>query len=168
MYAQLYSDLVSHELKNKGEMGKARMCKEFRMLVEQTDQRYIAQCEHDTVHLCWGNLSLTFQPEAFLRLGQQIIFDHIRIARMFPNDDATSETDAKRKSVLQLRVGIVGVAFPTSDLPELFIALQIACALLELPTDTVHSTQRQKLPNAPLAIQSCLQQSTFSVTDHLN
>jgi len=144
------------------------MCKEFRMLVEQTDCRYVAQCEHNTVHLRWDNLAFSFQPEAFLKLGSQIIREHGLVARMFPSAPASSSTTSKTQSHLLLRVNTVKLEFPSSALPELLIVLRIACALLERPAATLPVARRRMLPNAPLAIQPCPKQSILSVMDYLN
>lgn len=143
------------------------MCKEFRMLVQQTDWRYVAQCEHDTVHLRWDSLDLSFQPEAFLKLGNRIIHEHTMVTRMFPRIDAPAIAADGPKPCLKLCVSNVDVEFPPSALPELLIVLRIACALVAR-TAILPMACRRELPNPPLAIQSCPKRSASSVLKHLN
>lgn len=142
------------------------MCKEFRMLVEQNDQRYIAQCEHETVHLRWDSLTLSFQPDAFLKLGNQIIQEHTAVARMFPS--ITPPTISVPKTKICLRISTIEMEFPPSELPELLLVLRIACALLAQPSATVPIAARHLPLDAPMAIQRCPRQSHFAVIDHLN
>jgi len=142
------------------------MCKEFYVLVEQTEWRYIAQCEHNTVHLRWDTLTLNFQPEAFLKFGRQILQEHVKVSRLFPVDEASFSK--KKPSNLCLRVNTVVLELPPSEMPELLMALRIACALLEYSPATLPPTRRRSLSNAPLAIQPCPRRRLFSLTDQLN
>lgn len=142
------------------------MCKEFCMLVEQSDWRYIAQCEHNTVHLRWDTLTLSFQPEAFLKFGRQILQEHTKVSRLFPAVDAPFSKKAPFN--LRLRVNTIELELPPSDLPELLMALRFACALLERSRATLPTTRRRTLSNAAFAIQPCPRRRLFSLTDQLN
>lgn len=48
------------------------MCKHLTMLAKENVRRYIAQCEHGTIHLMWDNLSLRLRPADFLDIVERI------------------------------------------------------------------------------------------------
>lgn len=45
------------------------MCQHLTVLVKSSDQRYIAQCEHGTVHLVWHHAVLQVRAGDFVRLA---------------------------------------------------------------------------------------------------
>jgi hypothetical protein len=48
------------------------MCKKLVILAKENVSRYIAQCEHGTIHLVWDNLSVRLYPEDLIRIVDQV------------------------------------------------------------------------------------------------
>lgn len=48
------------------------MCEQLKILSKANATRYIAQCEHGTIHLVWDNLSLRLPPEDFISIAEQV------------------------------------------------------------------------------------------------
>lgn len=46
------------------------MCNHLTFLAQSGDWRYVAQCEHGTLHLTWGRQTLHLQPKDFLRVAR--------------------------------------------------------------------------------------------------
>jgi hypothetical protein len=44
------------------------MCKNLTFLAKASAERYIAQCEHGTIHLVWDNLSIRLQQGDFVNI----------------------------------------------------------------------------------------------------
>jgi hypothetical protein len=45
------------------------MCHHFTLLAHQTDQRFIARCEHGMIHLNWDQITMRLAPIDLLRIG---------------------------------------------------------------------------------------------------
>jgi hypothetical protein len=50
------------------------VCQHLTLLVEQDQRRYVAQCEHATIHLIWRRTALQFHPSEFLRIAQTLTY----------------------------------------------------------------------------------------------
>ncbi len=48
------------------------MCKHLTMLAKESTTRYIARCEHGSVHVVWDNLSIRLRPADFVRLAERV------------------------------------------------------------------------------------------------
>lgn len=45
------------------------MCNHFTLLAQQSEQRFIARCEHGTLHLNWDQVTVRLHPVDLLRAG---------------------------------------------------------------------------------------------------
>jgi len=152
------------------------MCNELTHLAQQGDWRYIAQCEHQTVHLRWDHLTLSLPPTAFLQLGAQII--KACEGTMFPTsvaadvtplttatDDASSPT---AKQPLRLRVNTVTLEIPAAELADLVALLQRARAQLHQAPSRAKSTGTMAGLGHPRLPLPWTQSNRFPLTQHLN
>jgi hypothetical protein len=48
------------------------MCQQMTMLAELEEHRFIARCEHGTIHLNWDVITLHLTKEYFLELAQEL------------------------------------------------------------------------------------------------
>ena len=144
------------------EKRKRSMCNEFHMLVEQSDWRYIAQCEHKTVHLRWDHLTISLSPHAFRQLAGQILDASPAVCSRSTSDNVT--TPKQPQPTLRLRLNTVLLEFPASDLPLLRDLLRQARALLA--QDEQLAVPR--VPRTPVVIQPCPQPNHFTIQQHLN
>ncbi len=142
------------------EKRKKSMCNEFHMLVEQSDWRYIAQCEHKTVHLRWDHLTISLPPQAFRQLAGQILE-----ASPAVHTPANATIAEQPQPTLRLRLNTVLLEFPATDLPLLRKLLRQASALLAQEERPV---TMPRLPRTPIVIQPCPQPSHFTLQQHLN
>lgn len=46
------------------------MCNQLTLLAKAGASRYIAQCEHGTIHVVWDNVSVRLRPEDFQNLAE--------------------------------------------------------------------------------------------------
>jgi len=137
------------------------------MLVQQSDWRYIAQCEHTTLHLHWDHLTISLLPEAFRALAQQILQEGAKQQEPLPSSlaaDPTTVPPATRpKRGLRLRVNTLLVEFPATDLPMLLDLLQQSLTRLD---QTEHAATRRLSPQ--IQIQPYSQRNTFALAQYLN
>jgi len=79
------------------------MCQQFTLLYELSSTRYVAQCEHGTVHLRWEAISIHLSPTDFFALHQLVAEVH-----------AQQTTDNGK---LRLGIGNVTLEFRAEDCP---------------------------------------------------
>jgi hypothetical protein len=61
-------------------MGKDRiMCNQITVLARESETRFIAQCEHETLHIAWDNLTLRLCPADFARVADMVEDAHARL-----------------------------------------------------------------------------------------
>lgn len=48
------------------------MCNQITVLARETDARHIAQCEHETLHITWDNVTIRLCPDDFARVADMI------------------------------------------------------------------------------------------------
>ncbi len=46
------------------------MCNQLTLLAKASASRYIAQCEHGTIHVVWDNVSVRLRPEDFINIAE--------------------------------------------------------------------------------------------------
>ncbi|MCB0064770.1 MAG: hypothetical protein KDE19_21750 [Caldilineaceae bacterium] len=136
------------------------MCNAFTMLVATSDWRYVAQCEHKTVHLRWDHLTISLPPQSFLTLARQILREVAGAQPLRPTSDAT----VNGQSSLRLRLHTVLLEFSATDLPVLTELMQQAIQQL---SGDAPATPRCAAPT-PLALQPIPQPSHFALAQHLN
>lgn len=138
------------------------MCNEFHMLVEQSDWRYIAQCEHKTVHLRWDHLTISLPPHAFRQLAGQIL--DASPAVHAPNSSGSVTVPKQPQPTLRLRLNTVMLEFPAAD-------LLLLCELLRQVSALLAQDEQVAVPRVPrttVVIQPCPQPSHFTLQQHLN
>jgi hypothetical protein len=136
------------------------MCNVFTMLVEQSDWRYVAQCEHKTVHLRWDHLTISLPPQSFLALARQII-QNVRGERPLARTVVSAATP---QTPLRLRLNTVALEFTATDLPALLELVQAATQRL---TPSAPATPTPRYPT-PLTHQPDFRPQHFTLTQHLN
>jgi hypothetical protein len=48
------------------------MCNRVTVLAQENDARYIAQCEHETLHIAWDNVTIRLSPADFARVADMV------------------------------------------------------------------------------------------------
>ncbi len=135
------------------------MCNEFTMLVQASDWRYIAQCEHQTVHLRWDHLTISLPPHAFRQLAGQILDASPAVRTPSGSDKVTAPKQPQ--PTLRLRLNTVLLEFPASDFARLRALLTDASALLA-------ENDQCAVQHKSIVIQPCPQPSHFTLQQHLN
>jgi len=140
------------------------MCNEFHMLVEENDWRYIAQCEHKTIHLRWDHLTISLPPHAFAQFARNILEESARHREL-----ATVATNPNAKATLRLRLNTVLVEFTGTDLLALRPLLQRAIERLtnDAPLPKLPATE-SPATNTPPSLQPCPQPMQFALAQYLN
>lgn len=123
------------------------MCNTFDMLVELNDWRYIAQCEHKTVHLRWDHLTISLPPCAFLQLARHILAE--ATAHSVSSSQSRNTPAAHLQPKLRLRLNTVLVEFAHAELLTLRSLLQRALALLTQGTTTAAVPSQVPTPLRP-------------------
>jgi hypothetical protein len=90
-------------------------------LAKESATRYIAQCEHGTIHLVWDSLSIRLRPGGFFRLAKHVC------AR------TSALPDQDEEKGLGLRLNAVGVRFPTETLATLRDLMWLAMLQMQKP-----------------------------------
>jgi hypothetical protein len=98
------------------------MCRNLTILAKESATRYIARCEHGTVHLVWDNLSLRLRPAGFLGLAKHVC---ARTGDLLNRDD---------KKGIGFRLNGIGVRFPPEALATLRDLMRLAMLQLDEPT----------------------------------
>lgn len=104
------------------------MCKHLTILAKASATRYVAQCEHGTVHLIWDNLSLRLPPSGFIKLAEQI----------YTQTDGLLGQDQKTGFGLRMR-GIELKVYPQA-LSVLRSLMGLAMLQMDRPTDAPASS----------------------------
>jgi hypothetical protein len=118
------------------------MCNKRVTLATESATRYIAQCEHGTVHIVWDNLSLRLHPSDFVRVAGLI-------------DDACSDMVDPLRPDTGFRLNIQGVllVFSPRDMALLHKVTQLAVEQMsqwganEIPLFDLSSMKAHCLPN---------------------
>jgi hypothetical protein len=98
------------------------MCRNLIILAQESATRYIAQCEHGTVHIVWDNLSIRLRPADFVRLVENAC---TRAGNLMDHDE--------RKG-FRLRMHGIGIEFPPETLANLRDLMCLAVLQMEKPT----------------------------------
>ena len=81
------------------------MCQKQTILALERAGRYIAQCEHGTIHIIWDNLTIRLRPA-----------DFDQFAGMVENAYARIQSQSSPNGVFRLRMRGVLLEFPPEDL----------------------------------------------------
>jgi hypothetical protein len=94
-----------------------------KVLSRDGPSRYIAQCEHGTVHIVWDNLTIRLRPEDFVSLAERAC------ARM-GNSLAQDEDKGFR-----LKMHAIGIRFPPEILATLRELMSLAVLQMDKPSE---------------------------------
>ncbi|MBX3013043.1 MAG: hypothetical protein KF832_16115 [Caldilineaceae bacterium] len=103
------------------------MCTQFTILVEQGEWHYVARCEHGTLHLRWGHITIA--------LGAA---DFRTFARLALTEAANHQPASGR---MRLQVDTVTVEFPAADLYPLLALMQRALTHLDTEEPPLYAPQ---------------------------
>jgi hypothetical protein len=81
------------------------MCKKQSILALENEGRFVAQCEHHTVHVAWDNLTIRFRPADFYHFADIVRHAHDRMKE-------SAEPDYR----FRLTIHGVGLSFSRQDL----------------------------------------------------
>lgn len=104
------------------------MCKNMTILAKENAARYIAQCEHRTIHLVWDSLSIRLCPAGFLRLANHIC---TRTATLIEQDEGKG---------IGLKLHTIGVRFPPETLATLSDLMNLAALQMEKSTGALNES----------------------------
>lgn len=105
------------------------MCRYLTLLAKSSDIRYIAQCEHSTIHLVWHHATLQFRSADVCRLASVI-------THWNSSEAPTSLSDSfirlfrLEQGGTQLWLGGIGLYLALQDLPAFAEMLQAAAVRL--------------------------------------
>lgn len=97
------------------------MRRNLTILAKESANRYIAQCEHGTIHLVWDSLSIRLCPGGFFRLAKHVC---ARTSDLLDQDEEKG---------LGLTLNAIGVRFPTETLATLRDLMWLAMLQMEEP-----------------------------------
>ncbi len=100
------------------------MCKCLTMLAKESTTRYIAQCEHGTIHFVWDNLSIRLRPADFARLAE-----YVCTRASNPSDP---DEPGEKKGV-ELKMRAIGIRFSPETLVILRDLMCLAVLQMEKP-----------------------------------
>jgi hypothetical protein len=103
------------------------MCKRLTMLAKESATRYIAQCEHGTIHFVWDNLSIRLRPADFARLAEYVC---TRASNPFDQGEP-GEPDENKGVELKMRA--IGIRFSPETLVILRDLMCLAVLQMEKP-----------------------------------
>jgi hypothetical protein len=106
------------------------MCRNLTILAKESATRYIARCEHGTVHLVWDNLSIRLRPADFVRLTENAC---TRAGNLMDRDD--------EKKGFRLRMHGIGIEFPPETLATLRDLMCVAVLQMEKPTGACNESK---------------------------
>lgn len=140
------------------------MCNDFTMLVTVSDWRYIAQCEHKTVHLRWDHLTVSLPSHAFLQLAEMIHREFAVGGSLFAQVNGLPTRANGNPPSLRLRLNTVLLEFAGADLTDLRNLIEQAIDLLSRGI----SVTEAPAPRKSLSIQPYPQTTQRSLAHYLN
>jgi hypothetical protein len=106
------------------------MCNQLIMLAELDERRYIAQCEHGTIHVGWDMITLHLTRSYFLELAKAIQYPLPHDEQVLAQTSWFRLTRNKRKH-LSLRIGQAELHLLPQDFQFLSQMMLRSCAVVE-------------------------------------
>jgi hypothetical protein len=117
-----------------------------KMLSRDGPDHHIAQCEHGTVHIVWGNLTIRLRPADFVAVAGMAEDAYAKMA-----DDASTG--------FQLQIRRTQLRFPPEELVSLVELMRLAVSNLEITPEDEETCLRNevdwKAPFLPTIPFSC-------------
>ncbi len=104
------------------------MCRNMTTLAKESATRYIAQCEHGTIHFVWDSLSIRFCPAGFFRLAKHVC---ARAGDLLEQDEEKG---------IGLKLHAIGIRFPPETLATLRDLMNLAVLQMEKPIGALNQS----------------------------